>query len=133
MISKVRNLIWVVQALCPYVITQLWVWGDSMTRTKLLVAANLFFSLVVSAALAAQEPFRVRSVFTAQPGDVSVVVELPPGLTPQAADFALVIDNENVTAREVRGQDIAVMLLADISGSIKRGPLNDIKKALLSF
>jgi hypothetical protein len=104
-----------------------------MTRTKLLVAANLFFSLVVSAALAAQEPFRVRSVFTAQPGDVSVVVELPPGLTPQAADFALVIDNDTVTAREVRGQDIAVMLLVDISGSIKRGPLNDIKKALLSF
>ena len=104
-----------------------------MTRTKLLVAANLFFSLVVSAALAAQEPFRVRSVFTAQPGDVSVVVELPPGLTPQAAEFALVIDNDTVTAREVRGQDIAVMLLVDISGSIKRGPLNDIKKALLSF
>src|SRR5215510_7162377 len=133
MISKVRNLIKVVQACAPRSLLNCGFGGDSMTRTKLLVAANLFFFLVVSAALATQEPFRVRSVFTAQPGDVSVVVELPPGLTPQAAEFALVIDNDTVTAREVRGQDIAVMLLVDISGSIKRGPLNDIKKALLSF
>src|SRR5262245_47599968 len=104
-----------------------------MTRSKLLVAASLFLALIGFCAFAAEEPFRVRSLSTAQPGEVSVVVELPPGLTPQAADFGLVIDNETVTAREVRGQDIAVMLLVDISGSIKRGPLNDIKKGLLSF
>src|SRR5262245_47382673 len=104
-----------------------------MTQSKFLVATSLFFALVVSPAFTAEEPFRVRSVSTPQPGEVSVVVELPPGLTPQAADFGLVIDNKTVPAREVRGQDIAVMLLVDISGSIKRGPLNDIKKALLSF
>src|SRR5262249_61964651 len=108
MISKVRNLIWVVQACAPRSLLNCGFGGDSMTRTKLLVAANLFFSLVVSAALAAQEPFRVRSVFTAQPGDVSVVVGFPPGFTPQAADFSLVIDNENMISWEFQDQDTAL-------------------------
>jgi hypothetical protein len=71
-----------------------------MTRSKSLVAASLFLALIVFSVFAAEEPFRIRSVSTVQPSEVSVVVELPSELSPKPADFALVIDNQMVaTAR----------------------------------
>ena len=109
-----------------------------MTQSKFLAAASLFFALIVSYVFAAEEPFRIRSFSTDQSGEVSVVVELPPGLTPKTADFDLLIDNKIVaTAREIRGLDLNVMFFVDVSGSMKGSkndsPLEDAKNALSSF
>jgi pSer/pThr/pTyr-binding forkhead associated (FHA) protein/Mg-chelatase subunit ChlD len=100
--------------------------------------ASLFLALIAFFVFAAEEPFRIRSVSTAQPDEVSVVVELPLGLIPKAADFDLIIDNEVVTnARETRGLELNIMFLVDVSGSMKGSkndsPLEDAKSALLKF
>src|SRR5262249_15605727 len=112
---SINSLIWYLksgissrlkQSLCPYVIIRLWVGGGSMTRLKFLTA-SCFCILVVFCAFAAEEPFRIRSVSTVQPGRVSVVVELPSGLTPKPDEFELLIDNKPVaTVREIRGLDL---------------------------
>jgi pSer/pThr/pTyr-binding forkhead associated (FHA) protein/Mg-chelatase subunit ChlD len=109
-----------------------------MTRLKFLTAASCFCVLIVFSAFAAEEPFRIRSVSTAQPGRVSAVVELPSGLTPKPDEFELLIDNKPVaTVREIRGLDLNIMFLVDISGSMKGSkndsPLEDAKGALLNF
>jgi Ca-activated chloride channel family protein len=72
-------------------------------------------------------------------GEVSVVVELPPGVTPEASNFRLLLDGKTVTAaREVKiFQDsnlgLALLFCVDVSGTMKGDPLADTKKALLSF
>jgi Mg-chelatase subunit ChlD len=109
-----------------------------MTQSKFLAAASLFFILIVFYVFAAEEPFRIRSFSNDQSGEVSVVVELPAGLTPKTADFDLLIDNKIVaTAREIRGLDLNVMFFVDVSGSMKGSkndsPLEDAKNALSSF
>jgi Mg-chelatase subunit ChlD len=108
-----------------------------MTRSQFLAATSVLSALIVFSAFAAEEPFRIRSVSTAQPGEVSVVVELPSKLTPKADDFDLIIDDKRIVAREVRGLVLNIMFLVDVSGSMKGSkkdsPLEDAKKALLSF
>jgi len=84
-------------------------------------------------AFTAQEELHVRSAHTNPRGETLVVVELPPGLSPKASDFHLLIDNQSVTAKEIHGQDLATILLVDISGSMKGSPLNDAKAALSSL
>src|SRR5262245_31323752 len=105
-----------------------------MTPSKFRVAASLFFALIVSRVVAPAQPLRIRSLSTTPPGQVSAVVELPQGLTPKATDFDLKIDNNPVaTVREIRGPVLNIMFLVDVSGSMKGRPLDDTKKALLSF
>jgi Mg-chelatase subunit ChlD len=108
-----------------------------MTRSQFLAATSVLSALIVFSVFAAEEPFRIRSVSTAQPGEVSVVVELPSKLTPKADDFDLIIDDKRIVAREVRGLVLNIMFLVDVSGSMKGSkkdsPLEDAKKALLSF
>jgi Mg-chelatase subunit ChlD len=83
---------------------------------------------------AEREQFRIRSAFVGAAGEVSAVVELPPGSTPKSTDFKLLInDRVAATARETQDQRLNLMFLVDVSGSMKGPPLNDAKNALPSF
>jgi Mg-chelatase subunit ChlD len=83
------------------------------------------------------EQLRVGPVYTKQPGEVSVVIEVPPGVTPTAADLHFLAGgNPIVTAQEIKsfrasGEDMALVVCVDVSGSMASRPLEDIKEALL--
>jgi von Willebrand factor type A domain/Inner membrane component of T3SS, cytoplasmic domain len=104
---------------------------------KLLVGISLL--LVSHLPLVWAESFRIGPVYTQKPGEVSVVVELPPGVYPTAAHFRLLIDdNPIVTAQALKafrdsGQGMALAVCVDVSGTMSRGPLNEAKGALLTF
>jgi len=92
--------------------------------------------LVSLQSLARAEPLYVGPVYTTEPGRVSVVVGLPPGSNPTPADFRLMIDDKHLlTAHEMRafrdaGLGMALAICVDVSGTMSRGPLEQIKKAL---
>ena len=67
---------------------------------RFLIGISLL--LVFHTSLVLGEQLRVGPVYTKQPGVVSVVVELPPGVTPTAADFHLLdAGNAVATAQEI--------------------------------
>lgn len=104
---------------------------------KFLAVISLL--LVFPDQLVFAEQILVGPVYSDQPGEVSVVVELPPGVTPEASDFRLLADGKIVaTARQIMpfrlsGQGLALVLCVDVSGTMKGDPLADTKRALLSF
>jgi hypothetical protein len=104
---------------------------------RFLVGISLL--LVFHPSLGLAEQFRVGPVYIKQGGVVSVVIELPPGLTPTAADFHLLADgNPMATAQEIKSfrdslEDLAIAVCVDVSGTMARGPLDDVKEALLVF
>jgi hypothetical protein len=85
------------------------------------------------------QTFRVGPIYSENPGELSAVVELPPGLTPKASDFRLLVDGKAIAnAREVKpfgesGKPLALLFCVDVSGSMKGGPLKETKESLLSF
>ena len=88
-----------------------------MSSSRFIAVAALIFFSFPSSISTAQERFRVRSVFVDPAGQVSAVVELPPGSTPEPSDFQLVIDENPVaTAKETRGQELSIMFFVDVSG-----------------
>lgn len=101
----------------------------------LTVLVSLTFLLGSSDSLRAAEPesFRVRSAVAEPPGQLSAVVVIPPGATPPATDFELLLDDRRVTAQKVQDHQLSVMFLVDVSGSMKGAPLADIKDALSRF
>src|SRR5262249_15885466 len=102
---------------------------------RFLIGISLL--LVSPTSLVLAEQFRVGPVYIEQGGVVSVVIELPPGLTPTAADFHLLADgNPMATAQEIKSfrdslEDLALAICVDVSGTMARGPLEDVKEALL--
>lgn len=108
---------------------------------KFLAGVSLL--LVSSAPCVVAAQFRVGPVYTDQPGEVSVVVELPPGVTPEASDFRLMVDGEIVaTAAEIKTFDIsdgevALVLCVDVSRTMSKGkkddPLEDTRSSLATF
>jgi Mg-chelatase subunit ChlD len=101
----------------------------------LTVLVSLGLLLGSSGSLRAAEPeaFRVRSARVDRPGELSAVVVIPPGGTPPAQDFGLLLDDRRVAAQKVQDHQLSVMLLVDVSGSMKGAPLADIKDALARF
>jgi len=99
------------------------------------LATVILLSVPSAAMMSAQsEQFRIRSAFVGPAGEVSAVVELPPGSTPKSADFRLLIDEKvAATARETEYQRLNLTFLVDVSGSMKGPPLNDVNNALPSF
>jgi hypothetical protein len=68
---------------------------------RYLIGISLF--LVSQTPLGWAESFRVGPVYTKEPGMVSVVVDLPSGVTASAADFHLLVDGNPVaTAHEIK-------------------------------
>ena len=105
-----------------------------MTWFRFLAAISLLFVPSASSMPAEREQFRIRSAFVGAAGEVSAVVELPPGSTAKSTDFQLLInDRVAATARETQDQRLNLMFLVDVSGSMKGPPLNDAKNALPSF
>lgn len=105
-----------------------------MTWFRFLAAITLLFIPSASSMSAEREQFRIRSALVGAAGEVSAVVELPPGSTPKSTDFQLLInDRVAAIARETEDQRLNLMFLVDISGSMKGPPLNDAKNALPSF
>jgi Mg-chelatase subunit ChlD len=105
-----------------------------MTWFRFVAAISLLFVPFASSMSAEREQFRIRSAFVGAAGEVSAVVELPPGSTPKSTDFKLLInDRVAATARETQDQRLNLMFLVDVSGSMKGPPLNDAKNALPSF
>jgi Mg-chelatase subunit ChlD len=105
-----------------------------MTSLTFLVKISLLLVATVSMVAAQTEPFRIRSVFVNPSGELSAIVDFPPGTTPKSTDFHLLIDDRRVaTARETQDQRLALMFLVDVSGSMKGPPLNDVKSALPAF
>lgn len=108
-----------------------------------LTLISLIILLLVNASfLSAQslpQTFRVGPIYSEKPGELSAVVELPPGLTPKASDFRLLVDGKAIAnAREVKpfgesGKPLALLFCVDVSGSMKGGPLKETKESLLSF
>src|SRR5262245_22932422 len=102
---------------------------------RFLVGISLL--LVAHTSLVLAEPLRGGPVYTKQPGEVSVVIELPPGVTPTAADFYLLAAGNTIaTAQEIKSfrdslEDLALVVCVDVSGSMAHRPLEDIKEALL--
>ena len=105
-----------------------------MTWFRFLAAISLLFVPSASSMSAEREQFRIRSAFVGAAGDVSALVELPPGSTPKSTDFQLLInDRVAATARETQDQRLNLLFLVDVSGSMKGPPLNDAKNELSSF
>jgi Mg-chelatase subunit ChlD len=105
----------------------------------LRLLAGISLLLVSHPPLVLAQPFRVGPVYTDQPGEVSVVVELPPGARAEASDFQLLADDGVVaTAQEIKtfqhsGRGLALAFCVDVSGTMSRGPLDEMQEALLSF
>ena len=77
-----------------------------MTWFRFLAAISLLFVASASSMSAEREQFRIRSAFVGAAGEVSAVVELPPGSTPKSTDFQLLInDRVAATARKPRISD----------------------------
>jgi von Willebrand factor type A domain/TIR domain len=105
-----------------------------MTWFRFVAAISLLFVPFASSMSAEREQFRIRSAFVGAAGEVSAVVELPPGSTPKSTDFKLLInDRVAATARETQDQRLNLMFLVDVSGSMKGQRLNDAKNALVSL
>jgi Mg-chelatase subunit ChlD len=105
-----------------------------MTWLTFLVALGLLLFASTPLVTAQSEPFRIRSSSVDTAGELTAVVEVPPGSTVNASDFNLLIDNRQVaTAREAHDQELHVMFLVDVSGSMKGAPLNDVKATLPRF
>ena len=110
-----------------------------MMRFK--ISAIICFCLVIGAPPLSAEPFKLHigTVYTDRPGEVSMVVELPPGVTPEASDFRLRADDNTMsTGEELKpfrqlGKGLALVVCVDVSGTMKGDPLEDTKEALLSF
>ena len=104
---------------------------------RFLIGISLL--LVAHTSLVLAEQLRAGPVYTKQPGEVSVVIELPLGVTPTAADFHLLAAGNTIaTAQEITsfrdsGEDLALVVCVDVSGSMAHRPLEDIKEALLLF
>ncbi len=104
-----------------------------MTGLKYLLTVIALSVFHAPWAFTAQQELHVRSAHPNPRGELLVVVELPSGSNPKASDFHLLIDKKIVPAKEIHGQDLATLLLVDISGSMKGAPLNDAKAALSSL
>jgi hypothetical protein len=104
---------------------------------RFLVGISLL--LVFHTSLVLAEQLHVGPVYTKQPGVVSVVIELPPGVTPTATDFHLLANGNPVaTAQEIKSfrdsqENLALVICVDVSGTMDHGPLEDAKEALLQF
>lgn len=106
--------------------------------TKLLIGIGLSVLLMNGPVLAGD--YRVGTVYEDGPGEISVVVELPYGVTkPDASNFKLLIEGKEVaTASEVRtfldsGKELGWFLCIDVSGTMAGAPLQDTKQALHTF
>jgi von Willebrand factor type A domain/Inner membrane component of T3SS, cytoplasmic domain len=96
--------------------------------------------LIALPAFVLARDFRVGPVYTTttQPGEVSVVVELPPGITPKDARFRLLAGDTPVAiARDIKsfedsGEGLALAFLVDVSGTMA-GTLPKVKAALLDL
>jgi hypothetical protein len=105
-----------------------------MTWLTFLVVVGLALMPSVSMVAAQTEALRIRSFFVNSPGELTAVVEFPPGATPKSTDFRLLFDDRQVaSARETPDQRLNLMFLVDVSGSMRGAPLNDIKSALPKF
>jgi len=105
-----------------------------MTWLMFLVAVGIAFVPSVPMAAAQTDTLRVRSSFVNSAGELSAVVEFPPGPLPKSSDFGLLIDDRRVASgRETQDQRLNLMFLVDVSGSMQGAPLNDIKGALPKF
>jgi len=104
---------------------------------RFLVGISLL--LVFHTSLVLAEQLQVGPVYTKQPGVVSVVIELPPGVSPTANDFHLLANgNPMATAQEIKSfrdslENLALVICVDVSGTMDHGPLEDAKEALLQF
>lgn len=112
-------------------------------RSRINIGVGMAFLCASSAAQTPLEPgLRVGPLYEDAPGNVSVVVELPYGVTqPAAGNFHLLLDGKRDLAFQAgqvksfldSGQDLAVLVCIDVSGSMAGAPLKDIKQALLAF
>ncbi len=105
-----------------------------MAWFRFLATVSLLLVSSGSVSAAQDESFRLKSVFVDPAGDLSAVVQFPPGATPKSTALELWIDDKRAaTAQEAQDQRLNMMFLVDVSGSMKGAPLNDTKNALASF
>lgn len=101
-----------------------------------LLTLILSSSLLLLGSAALAQSLRVGPVYADRADEVSVVVELPPGVTSEAPAFRLVANGEVVaTAKEVKPfrdsqRGLALVLCVDVSGTMAGRPLSDTKNAL---
>lgn len=112
---------------------------DFTRLAKRLSIASLLSFFASQVLAGPPEAFRVGPVYTEKPGELAVVVELPPGAAPKESDFSLFIDRKPVAVGrgiksfEESGKGLSLLLCVDVSGSMKGGPLDETREALLSF
>jgi Mg-chelatase subunit ChlD len=88
---------------------------------------------------AAEESLRVGPVYTSNPGELSVMFDIGPGVTVRPNDIQLVEDGRRtVRANEVQrfadsGHALAWVLCVDVSGTMRGEPLFSMKLALRAF
>ncbi len=104
-------------------------------QAKMLVCLSIMLVLFGNSATA-NEAIRIRSIYSDQTGNVSIVVDVPPGNNPEASQFQLIEDNKKtVKASSVRpftdsDWKLAVIFCVDKSGSISDTELEQTKTAL---
>jgi hypothetical protein len=111
--------------------------------TKIPVGlASFFLALYCAAQQSLEAGFHVGPLYHDAPGQASVVVELPYGITqPAAENFHILMDEKpelTYSARQVKnfrdsGQELALLLCIDVSGTMAGAPLTRIKDDLLAF
>src|SRR5215831_2994578 len=104
---------------------------------RFLISLSLL--LISYTPLVLAEQLRVGPVYTKQPGMVSVVIELLPGVIPTVADFHLLAaGNPMATTHEIKSfrdslEDLALAVCVDVSGTMAGRPLDEAKEALFVF
>lgn len=104
-------------------------------QAKTMVCLGIMLFFFWSLAFADQN-LRVRSVYSDQTGTVSLVVDVPTEIMPEASQFRLIEDNKlTATASSIMpfadsNWTLAVVLCIDKSGSISDKQLENIKAAL---
>jgi hypothetical protein len=99
----------------------------------------LFMTVFCLGQLAAEESLTVGPVYTSNPGELSVMFDIGPGVTVRPNDIQLVEDGRRtVRATEVQrfadsGHALAWVLCVDVSGTMRGEPLFSMKLALRAF
>ncbi|MCP4340872.1 MAG: VWA domain-containing protein [Desulfobulbaceae bacterium] len=107
-------------------------------QVKILVCLSIILVCFGKWAVA-NEGISIRSVHSAQTGDVSIVVDLPPGTKAKPSQFRLIEDNKiTASARSIlpfsdSDWKLAIVFCIDKSGSINDKQLETTKNALKSL
>jgi len=110
---------------------------------------HVFVAIIIQAAMmllslapvgyAAQNNTKLGPIYLDMPAGMAVVLELPERFEPAASQIQLFVDGQpaaqasRISPFDALQKPLAIVLCADVSGSMKKGPLEEMKRALVAL